>query len=170
MPSPIIRVCSIGKVKRPCVELSILDAVLDTATAYHNGIYHLPINAYTNGARPVADKSPFSRLLINGEINNVHAKHVAAALECIGEYVEHLRLQFQINAFAPTGADEDLVILCRGSLPFAYAPGTRSWSLVLEFANFYVWRCADVDCKRINVGTRSCKDLEHGLSHIGELL
>ncbi|KAF2135005.1 hypothetical protein P153DRAFT_275367, partial [Dothidotthia symphoricarpi CBS 119687] len=75
-----------------------LDAVLATAMTYYDGIYHLPINAYTvrqlskhtNGAKPVADKTLFSRLLINGEINNVYAEHVVAALEGIGEYVEHL--------------------------------------------------------------------------------
>lgn len=95
---------------RPPRRSTIADKVeLDSAlygamTAYGDHDY-LPVNPYTvhllskhtNGAKPVADKTIFSMLLINGEINNVYAEHVIAALESIGEHVKDLVIIAPIN-------------------------------------------------------------------------
>ncbi|KAH7064415.1 hypothetical protein BKA63DRAFT_496752 [Paraphoma chrysanthemicola] len=55
-----------------------------TARVIHN------LSPYWKGEKPVADTKVFECLLINQEVNKVHADHVVAALQRIGEHCKHL--------------------------------------------------------------------------------
>lgn len=75
-----------------------LDGILRaTMTLFKDRLY-LPITAttihhlqpYVNGAKPVVKTSLFSCVLLNKELNAVHADHVVAVLRYIGQYVTHV--------------------------------------------------------------------------------
>ncbi|KAH7075056.1 hypothetical protein FB567DRAFT_182941 [Paraphoma chrysanthemicola] len=48
------------------------------------------LSPYWKGEKPIADTKVFACLLINQEINGLHADHVVAALQSIGEHCRHL--------------------------------------------------------------------------------
>ncbi|KAF2195793.1 hypothetical protein K469DRAFT_466395, partial [Zopfia rhizophila CBS 207.26] len=72
--------------------ISELDHGLANHLLDYQGFRYLPLSTevirllsyFYTGARPVADMTMFRRLLINGDVNNMHADHVISALEHIG--------------------------------------------------------------------------------------
>lgn len=75
-----------------------LDHLLATALESHEGNTHLPLTFHTirrlspfwKGAKPIANYSIFERLLLNKDVNQVHADDVVAALKLIGPHCKHL--------------------------------------------------------------------------------
>jgi hypothetical protein len=75
-----------------------LDILLAATKIKYKGHLYLPLTAqtihrlspYWKGEKPIADTKLFECILINGEINGVHADHVVAALERIGNHCKHL--------------------------------------------------------------------------------
>ncbi|KAL6711730.1 hypothetical protein ACN47E_004664 [Coniothyrium glycines] len=75
-----------------------LDAILRTTLTTYDGHQYLPLTAttlhnlspYWKGVKPVADTSLFSCILLNKDINDVHADHVVSALQRVGVFVSHL--------------------------------------------------------------------------------
>jgi len=75
-----------------------LDTLLRATMVTYNKHKYLPLTAttlyrlspYWKGAKPIADMSIFNCLVLNHELNNVHADHVVAAMERIGHHVSHL--------------------------------------------------------------------------------
>jgi hypothetical protein len=64
----------------------------------YEGTLHLPMTSAVvkqlsplwKESKPVANFKLFERILINRDVNKVHADHVVAALERIGEHCKHL--------------------------------------------------------------------------------
>jgi hypothetical protein len=75
-----------------------LDILLSATKVTYKTHLYLPLTAqtihrlspYWKGEKPIADTKLFECILINGEINGVHADHVVAALERIGAHCKHL--------------------------------------------------------------------------------
>jgi hypothetical protein len=113
-----------------------LDVILAATKVKHNGHMYLPLTAQTihrlspffKGAKPIADMRLFECIVITHEINGVHADHVVAALERIGEYCKHLLVMSPIqtselgNVFnreagnVNPGSDWDHILKCFSNL------------------------------------------------------
>lgn len=109
-----------------------LDHLLAATKIDYKGHSYLPLTATTvhrldpffKGAKPIADMKIFKCIIINQEINGVHADHVVAALERIGEHCKHLLVMSPVqtselgNVFArevnnvSTGNDWDAILGC----------------------------------------------------------
>jgi hypothetical protein len=109
-----------------------LDHLLAATKVEYNGHSYLPLTAKTihrldplfKGAKPLADMKLFKCIIINKEVNGVHADHVVAALEFIGEHCEHLLVMSPVqtselgNVFnreadnINTGNDWDCILKC----------------------------------------------------------
>lgn len=115
-----------------------LDNLLAATKVEYNGHYYLPLTAVTihrldpffKGAKPLADMKLFECIIINQEVNGVHADHVVAGLERIGEHCKHLLVMSPVqtselgNVFAReadninTGNDWDAILGCFPNLNF----------------------------------------------------
>jgi hypothetical protein len=115
-----------------------LDSLLAATKVEYNGHYYLPLTAVTihrldpffKGAKPLADMKLFECIIINQEVNGVHADHVVAGLERIGEHCKHLLVMSPVqtselgNVFAResdninTGNDWDAILGCFPNLQF----------------------------------------------------
>lgn len=115
-----------------------LDLLLAATKVWYNGHAFLPLTAQTihrldpffKGAKPLADLSLFKCIIINQEINSVHADHVVTALERIGEYCKHLLVMSPVqtselgNVFAreagniSPGNDWDGILGCFPNLEY----------------------------------------------------
>ncbi|KAF2821673.1 hypothetical protein CC86DRAFT_358652 [Ophiobolus disseminans] len=109
-----------------------LDILLAATKVEYNGHSYLPLTAQTihrldpffKGAKPLADMKVFECIIINQEVNGVHADHVVTALERIGEHCKHLLVMSPVqtselgNVFAReaglinTGNDWDAILEC----------------------------------------------------------
>jgi hypothetical protein len=75
-----------------------LDLILASTKVEYRGHIYVPLTAYVihrlspywKGEKPVADTKVFECIMINSEVNGIHADHVVAALQRIGEYCKHL--------------------------------------------------------------------------------
>ncbi|KAH3958552.1 hypothetical protein HBI81_030330 [Parastagonospora nodorum] len=82
-----------------------LDALLARAKVTYDGHVYLPLTAETihhllpffNGSKPIADKKLFEYIMIDHEVNSVHADHVVACLERIGELCKHLLVMSPVH-------------------------------------------------------------------------
>jgi hypothetical protein len=115
-----------------------LDLLLAATKIDYNGHSYLPLTAHTihhldpffKGAKPLADMKLFDCIVITYEINSVHADHVVAALERIGEHCKHLLVMSPIqtselgNVFAreagliTSGNDWDAILGCFPNLEY----------------------------------------------------
>jgi len=109
-----------------------LDVLLAATKVEYNGHFYLPLTAKTihrldpffKGAKPLADMKLFECIVITHEVNGVHADHVVAALERIGEHCKHLLVMSPVqtselgNVFAREhdnvnpGNDWDAILGC----------------------------------------------------------
>ncbi|KAF2029939.1 hypothetical protein EK21DRAFT_100846 [Setomelanomma holmii] len=75
-----------------------LDVLLAATKVDYKGHQYLPLTArtihrlspYWKGEKPIADLKVFECIMIDHEVNGIHADHVVAALERIGEHCKHL--------------------------------------------------------------------------------
>jgi hypothetical protein len=82
-----------------------LDVLLAATIVRHRGHWYLPLTARTihrlskfvNGSKPIANMKLFECILIDQEINSVHADHVVSVLERIGEHCNHLLVKSPIQ-------------------------------------------------------------------------
>lgn len=115
-----------------------LDMLLAATKVEYNGHSYLPLTAQTiyrldpffKGAKPLADMKLFKCIVITQEVNGVHADHVVAALERIGEHCKHLLVMSPIqtselgNVFAREaglinpGNDWDAILGCFPNLNY----------------------------------------------------
>jgi len=119
-------------------DLPELDNLLAATKVDYNGHSFLPLTALTihrldpffKGAKPLADMKLFECIVITQEVNGVHADHVVAAMERIGEHCKHLLVLSPIqtselgNVFARetgninTGNDWDAILGCFPNLNY----------------------------------------------------
>jgi hypothetical protein len=82
-----------------------LDVLLAATKVRHRGHWYLPLTTRTihrlskfvNGSKPIANMTLFECILIDQEVNGVHADHVVSVLERIGEHCNHLLVKSPIQ-------------------------------------------------------------------------